>query len=155
MHSNTFPLTLFYDSACPLCDGEMHNLMLRNTEGRLRFVDIAAPGFNGHPPGTTQAQLMALMHGLCADGRVLRGVEVFRLAYGAVGIPQVAAITGLPLLAPLSERLYAFVARHRYLVPHGLSELVFGTALRRAAERAAARGSCRDGTCRVDEAGGC
>lgn len=146
MQSTNFPLTLYYDSACPLCDGEMRNLMLRNTAGLLNFVDIADPAFDAPPPNTNREQLMALMHGLTADGRVLRGVEVFRLAYGAVGIPQVAAITGRPLVAPLSEALYARIARHRYLVPRWLSHLIFGTALRRAAERAA-RANCTNGNC--------
>ena len=85
MDTTIYPLTLYYESACALCNGEMTNLMLRNTEGRLRFVDISAPGFDSPPPGTTLDDLLALIHAQTADGRVLRGVEVFRHAYRAVG----------------------------------------------------------------------
>ena len=43
MTAATYPVTLYYDSACPLCDTEMHNLMLRNQAGQLRFEDVQAP----------------------------------------------------------------------------------------------------------------
>ena len=147
MHNSAYPLTLYYESACPLCNAEMRNLMLRNTGGLLNFVDVSAPGFSDCPPGTTLDDLMALMHGLTADGRVLRGVEVFRLAYSAVGIPQVAALTSLPLIAPLSERLYRVVARNRHRLPRRLITLMFETGLRRAAERAAQQAHCDDKRC--------
>ena len=32
MNETVYPLTLYYESACPLCKAEMQNLMLRNTE---------------------------------------------------------------------------------------------------------------------------
>ena len=38
-----YPLTLYYESACPLCNAEMSNLMLRNTGGHLLFADVSAP----------------------------------------------------------------------------------------------------------------
>ena len=149
--NTTYPLTLFYESACPLCHAEMSNLMLRNTAGLLRFVDVSAPGFKDFPPGTTLTDLMALMHGLTADGRLLRGVEVFRLAYSAVGIPQVAAITSLPFVAPLSEKLYALIARNRHRLPRRLIHAMFETSMRRAAERAS-RARCDGDACQVSQA---
>ena len=146
MNNAIYPLTLYYESACPLCNAEMTNLKLRNTAGLLRFVDVSAPGFDACPPGTTLEDLMALMHGLTADGRVLKGVEVFRLAYSAVGIPQVAALTSLPGIAPLSERVYAVIARNRHRLPRRLITALFERALRRAAEQAATQ-RCDGGTC--------
>ena len=41
-----YPLTLLYDADCPVCSLEMDNLRARDAEGRLVFVDIAAPGFD-------------------------------------------------------------------------------------------------------------
>ncbi len=38
-----YPLTLFFDGACAVCNLEMDNLKARNAGGPLRFVDIAAP----------------------------------------------------------------------------------------------------------------
>ena len=139
MQDTTYPLTLYYESACALCNGEMTNLMLRDTEGKLRFVDVSAAGFDNPPPGTTAADLLELIHAQTADGRVLRGVEVFRLAYRAVGLDWLVAPTTWPLLDRLADRLYPVLARNRHRIPRLVSHLLFETATRRAAERAAQR----------------
>lgn len=42
---NVPALTVYDDAACPICNGEMHNLMLRDVARQVRFVDASAPGF--------------------------------------------------------------------------------------------------------------
>jgi predicted DCC family thiol-disulfide oxidoreductase YuxK len=142
----TYPLTLYYESACPLCNAEMTNLMLRNTEGRLRFADVSAPEFNDIPAGTTMQDLLDLIHARTADGRVIKGVEVFRLAYEAVGLKGISSAIRLPVLGPLAEWAYPLLARNRHRIPRRLVGLLFEGAARRAAERAA-RARCDSGTC--------
>ncbi len=134
-----YPLTLYFDSRCQLCQAEMTNLRLRDRAGLLRFADVWAPGFEG-PPGTTHEQLLALIHARTADGRVLRGVEVFRRAYEAVGLGWVMAATRLPVLGPLADRLYPVLARNRYRLPRWLVGGLFERASRRAALRRCAPG---------------
>jgi len=133
-----YPLTLYYESACPLCNAEMSNLMLRNAEGHLRFADVSAPDFSDLPAGTSMQDLLELIHARRADGRVLKGVEVFRLAYEAVGLGWVSAAMRWPLLRPLAEWGYPVLARNRHRIPRGLVRLMFEGAVRRAAERSAA-----------------
>jgi len=142
----TYPLTLYYESACPLCNAEMTNLMLRNTEGRLRFADVSAAEFNDVPAGTTMQDLLDLIHARTADGRVIKGVEVFRLAYEAVGLKRISAAIRLPVLGPLVEWVYPLLARNRHRIPRRLVGLLFEGATRRAAERAALA-RCDSGTC--------
>ncbi|MDO5692369.1 MAG: DUF393 domain-containing protein [Pseudomonadota bacterium] len=150
MNDITYPLTLYFDGACPLCVADMDNLRLRDSAGRLRFIDASAPGFDAAPAGTTVADLMAAMHARTADGRLLRGVAVFEAAYDAVGLHQVSGWLRSPTWRPLLERLYPFVARHRQHLPRPLVRLLFGRALRRAAEQAAMRRCSADGACRID-----
>lgn len=140
-----YPLTLYYDGGCPLCLAEMHNLMLRNREGLLQFVDIADPA-NAIPAGADRADMMQLLHGRSADGRWLIGVEVFVAMYEAVGLSWVARALGWRWLRPLADALYPVVARHRQRAPKWLSNVVFGRALRHAAERASAS-PCAEGAC--------
>lgn len=147
MSPNHYPLTLYFDASCPLCAAEMENLRLRDAAGHLRFVDASAPGFNAAPDGTTVAELMTLMHARTADGRLLRGVAAFELAYEAVGLTAVSTALGAPLLRPLLNALYPVIARHRQRLPRPLVQLLFGRALRRAATQAASR--------RCDAASGC
>lgn len=134
-----YPLTLYYDSRCQLCKAEMTNLRLRNRAGLLRFADVWAPGFEGLP-GTTHEALLTLIHARTADGQVLRGVEVFRRAYEAVGLGWVTAATRLPVLGPLADHLYPVLARNRYRLPRWLVGGLFERASRRAAQRRCAPG---------------
>ena len=141
-----YPLTLYYESACPLCNAEMSNLMLRNQGGLLRFADVSAPGFYDVPEGTTMQDLLALIHAKTADGRVIQGVLVFELAYRAVGLGRISAALRLPVLRPLADWGYPILARNRHRIPRRLVSLLFEGTVRRAAERAASA-RCDAGTC--------
>jgi predicted DCC family thiol-disulfide oxidoreductase YuxK len=109
----SWPLTLLYDGDCPLCLREMRWLQSRDRAGRLILVDIAAPGFDAAAWGTTQQELMGVMHGVLPDGRIVRRLEVLRLAWSAVGLGWVMAPTGWPLLRWPSNAVYTLFARHR------------------------------------------
>lgn len=147
--NSDFPLTLYFDGNCQLCRAEMRNLELRDVYGQLRFVNIAVVGTDQYPPGADRAALMALIHARCADGRVLRGVEVFWLAYSAVGLPWVARLTSLPGIRGLCDVIYPVIAKHRYRLPQRPIRWVFERALRRASLAAAQRPHC-GAECRVD-----
>lgn len=147
-----YPLTLYYDGACKLCRAEMHNLRLRDVNGQLRFIDIAVADVSLYPAGVDRRALMTLIHAQCADGRVLSGVEVFRLAYSAAGLPWVARLMRLPVIGRLCEVVYPVVARNRYRLPQAPIRWVFEVALRRAARASAQRLHCGE-ECRVDSHG--
>ncbi len=151
MTHNTFPLTLLYDGACPLCMLEMRELMARNTAQLLRFEDISAPGFDATPYGASLAAMNGLIHAQRADGSLVVGVEVFRLAYGAVGLRALVAPTAWPVLKPVVDALYAFFARHRMLLSRWFSPAALWLSARRAAKRSAA---CKEGACDVSSGRG-
>lgn len=154
MSDVTYPLTIYYDAACPLCAREMHALAEHDRDGRLQLLDCSPKGFED--PHATAAQvsqsaMMALIHARDAEGRWFRGVEVFVLAYRAVGIEAVAQMWAHPRLRPLWNRLYPWVARHRM----GLSRLSlsrpFGWWVAWLARRAQRRGAaCAQGACSLD-----
>ena len=145
-----YPLTVYYESARPLCNAEMTNLMLRNTDQLLVFADISAPGFNALPEGTSLQALLEIIHARRADGVVIKGVEVFRLAYEAVGLDRIASALRLPVLRWMADRSYPWVARNRHRFPRGLVRLIFEGDVRRAAERAASA-RCTSAACARDE----
>jgi predicted DCC family thiol-disulfide oxidoreductase YuxK len=91
---------LLYEKACPLCKLEVDNLKVRNSRDMLRFADVSASGFDPTPYGVPMSDLLDAIHATTADGRLVKGVEVFRFAYGAVGLGW--------LTAPL-----AYIAAHR------------------------------------------
>ena len=112
-----FPLTIYYDAACPLCAKEMHALKTGDSDGRLILVDCSHPDFDDGPfsyCGITRESMLNLIHARDAAGRWLKGVEVFETAYGAAGFAELSRLWGHRLLRPWWDRLYPWVARNRY-----------------------------------------
>lgn len=150
-----YPLTLFFDGECPVCRLEMDNLRERDALRRLVFVDIKAPGFDivphaaaaGADADTLFAEMNKLIHAALPDGTLIKGVEVFRRAYGAVGLGLLTAPTALPGISPLAEAAYRVFARNRYAFSAAFMPLITRIAALRAARRARA---CAAGTCTTD-----
>lgn len=111
--------TLLYDGGCPLCLREVAILRRRDQRlqpgaPRLAFVDIDALDYNpAAHGGITYREAMGRIHGLRADGTVLRDVEVFREAYRLVGLGWLYAPTAWPLLRPVVDGAYGLWARWR------------------------------------------
>lgn len=106
---------LLYDGECPLCMREVRMLQRRDRDrGRIAFVDLADPAYDpAAHGGVDYARGMARIHAVLADGRVISGVEVFRVAYEQVGLGWVYALTRLAPVAKLAEAIYTLWARYR------------------------------------------
>jgi predicted DCC family thiol-disulfide oxidoreductase YuxK len=104
---------VFFDGECPLCSREIAMLRRRDLEGRLRFTDIAAAGFDPGSLGLEQATLMARIHGRSSAGELITGVEVFRRIYAALGFKRLVALSRVPWIASALDRVYALFAAHR------------------------------------------
>lgn len=149
----TYPLTLLYDGLCPVCSLEMDHLRERDRHGRLVFVDIAAPGFDAARYGVTLDALDAALHGLCADGRMLRGMPVLRLAYAAAGLGWALAPTGWGPLRPLFDTGYRVFARHRRTISRAAAPLIDAVRGLRARRTAARMAACHAGACGITTRG--
>ncbi|AEG02129.1 thiol-disulfide oxidoreductase DCC family protein [Methylomonas methanica] len=110
---NRSEFTLFYDGKCPICRKEVSWLRWKNTRHKLQFQDIHAEDFDATRFGKSQTELMAEIHGIYPDGRLIKGMPVFRACYHAVGLGWLLAPTGWPLLRPFFDWLYVLFARHR------------------------------------------
>ncbi len=107
---------VFYDGQCPLCRREIG--MLRRLDGRqfIRFTDISEPAFDAAPLGKTYGDLMGEIHGRLPDGTWIKGVEVFRQLYGAVGFRRLVAISRWPGVRQTLNVGYRVFARNRLRV---------------------------------------
>lgn len=103
---------VFFDGDCPLCRREIALVRRLDTKGRVTVTDISAPGFVP-AVGLTQEALMATIHGRLPGGEVVRGVEVFRQLYAAIGFGPVVAVTRLAPIAWALEVGYRWFARNR------------------------------------------
>ena len=104
---------LFYDGECPICRREAAWLKRRDRNGSLEIEDIAALGFDSARYGLNRDEITRVLHGVRADGAVIKGMEAVREAYRAVGLGWLLAPTRLPGLRFLSDLLYGCFARNR------------------------------------------
>jgi len=103
----------YYDGGCGACRRHVQVLARWDRHGRIRFVDIDAPGFDPASVGKTREQLMAQIHGRLPDGTWFEGVEALRRMHAEVGSRSVVALSRWPVIARLLDWGYALVARHR------------------------------------------
>ncbi|ACY18168.1 thiol-disulfide oxidoreductase DCC family protein [Haliangium ochraceum] len=106
-------IEVFFDGDCPLCRREIDMLRRRDDGQRIRFTDIAAPGFRAEGYGKTMDELMGRIHGRLPDGTWIDGVEVFRRLYTAIGLGWLVSLTRLPGVAQLCELGYRVFAKNR------------------------------------------
>ena len=143
---STYPLTLLYDESCPLCKLEIDNLKARNSKGLLAFVDASAPDFDSAQYAIPRTDLMAVIHAETADGTMVKGMAVFRLAYDAVGLGWLTRPTAWPILQPLFDRAYIWLADNRHGLSRKFGWLVTSVTAYRADQRAK---GCKQGRCDI------
>ena len=110
-----YPLTVYYDASCPLCRAEVETLKARDRDDVLELVDCSTPGFAA-VGGVTQEAMMARIHARDAQGRWLRGLDVFAAIYAAAGLRFLARLYASAALRPLLDRVYPWIADHRQLL---------------------------------------
>lgn len=104
---------VFYDGDCPLCHREIELLRKLDRRERIQFTDIAAAAFRTDGLGVSHDQLMGEIHARLPDGSLIKGVEVFRRLYAAVGFGPLVSLTRLPGVSHALDAAYSVFARNR------------------------------------------
>jgi predicted DCC family thiol-disulfide oxidoreductase YuxK len=108
-----YPLTVFFDGACPICVREI--ALMRRLDRRRRLVccDFARPDYDTASINISPAELGRVIHARWADGDVITGVEVFRAMWDAVGLGVLTKLSRLSFVESLVLKAYAWFARNR------------------------------------------
>ena len=106
---------VFFDGDCPLCLREINMLKwLDRRQGSIRFTDITDLSFDAMvETGLSNDQLMAEIYGRLPSGELVKGMDVFRALYSAVGLGLLFAPTAWPGLKFGFDKLYAAFAKNR------------------------------------------
>ncbi len=104
---------VYFDGECPLCRREIAWLRRQDRLGPLRFVDIAAEDFCEEELGFEHAHFMAEIQGRLPNGEWIRGVEVFRQIYVALGWGALVRATRWPGVSHGLDWAYRIFARNR------------------------------------------
>ena len=113
MEEKIYPLEFLYDGSCPLCRSDVARLRKADRNNRLEFIDITEADFDPDTYGRSLEMLMARIHARRADGLIVEGPEVFRLAMAAIGLGWLVAPTRWPLFNIATEVTYSWFARNR------------------------------------------
>ena len=116
-----YPLTLFFDSTCPLCAAEMRQLRSLDTAGRLCFADIYAEDFATCYPHIDVAAADRYLHGEYADGSMIYGLDVTCGAWRAVDRKRWLLILRWPIIRWFADIAYRLFARNRYTISYLLT----------------------------------
>lgn len=136
-----YPLTIYFDASCRLCNSEMQNIKLHDIDNQLVLIDCSSPDFDDtvcKDNDISQTAMMNRLHAQDAEGKWLIGVAAFEVIYLTVGMAFIAKLWGSPITRPWAERLYPWVVKHRYALSKiGLPELfgLWGKYVARKAEK--------------------
>lgn len=149
----SYPLRIYYDHSCPLCRTEMFALKNYDVNQRLDLVDCSSENFSdeyAYQAGYCRAEMMRLIHARDAAGQWLIGVAVFEAAYGATGVIGMEKMWANPVLRPMWNRIYPWIADNRmFLSKLGVTKL-FGWMVTRAAKKANAKSqACANDICEL------
>lgn len=111
----SWKVRLLYDGECPLCIREV-NFLTKKDAGRgiVDFVDIADENYDPRANAEIDfATAMGRIHGILADGTVIKNVEVFQRVYEELGMGWIYAITKVPILGAIADGLYGIWADWR------------------------------------------
>ncbi|MFO7982882.1 MAG: DUF393 domain-containing protein [Desulfuromonadales bacterium] len=121
MQQPRFPLTVFYDGSCRVCDAEMDRYRKKAPPERICFVDISDPGFDPGAYGKSLDDFMQQLHVLDADGRFYLAVDGFRAIWQAMPGPSLFSLLGrlvqLPGVYSLAHLGYRLFAKGRKYLP--------------------------------------
>ena len=108
---NTVPLTVWYNTRCPVCDAGISRQKRRLVEavkaGRVAFLDINMETDALAAHGATLDDIRRRLHATDAEGRLLVGADVAIAVWRATpGEGWLAALFGNPLMLPLTRFVY-------------------------------------------------
>jgi predicted DCC family thiol-disulfide oxidoreductase YuxK len=156
-------VNVIYDSKCSVCRLEIDWLSRRDQRmnaptPKLKMTDLESAKYPYNPSDPANGNVsygegMAAIHAVTNDGKVLKGVEVFALAYQQVGLGWLFAITKWPVFEPLVQVAYDIFAKYRTNVTRGssLDSLVQAYEEKKSLEQEKAAQDC-DVACKTKNA---
>ncbi len=116
-----WPLTLYFDGACPLCSREVAFLRRRSTAAKLILIDIDGDNFDPSPLGLTIEQLRSCLYARFANDQWVTGLDATLWSWRAAGVGiWTAPLAWRPLRPVLSVfyRLFCLLRPSLAWLPH-------------------------------------
>lgn len=113
-HNRGMDGVLFFDGKCGMCTRARNRLLRLNRTGRLRTEPLQKPG-TAERLGVAPEHLMESVWWLDSSGEVFGAAKAVNAAVSAaLGTRLPLRVYGVPGVAAVEERVYRWVATHRY-----------------------------------------
>lgn len=106
-------LTVFYDGTCPLCAKEMAALSKKDSNKKIKTVDIFSDEMVDYPE-IDIAKANTILHAIDQDRKLLLGLDGVHRAWSIVGKGWLYAPLRWQFIKPIADKLYLVFAAHRY-----------------------------------------
>ena len=150
-----YPLTVYFDASCRLCNSEMQNIKAHDANNQLILIDCSSQQFDDSPfkpQVIRKVDMMTLLHAQDAKGQWWIGVDAFTVIYETVGLNMLSKLWGSRLTRPWAKRLYPWIARNRQLLSFIGLPVLFNCWQKHAVRKSLKRSqTCHQQGCSVDE----
>jgi len=117
MDQHTPTLTIIFDGSCGFCTATTLILRSLDWRKRIRLVPFQQPGIP-EQYGLTLQQCETSVWAILLSGRKYSGARAISAALDAITVVPIFSLLYLfPLIGPLEEKLYHWVARNRHHFP--------------------------------------
>lgn len=109
------PITVYYNSACPVCDAGIRSQKERMQGCNVQWVDVHGDPAAAQEVGAPLEAVRERLHVKDAQGRVVVGADAFEALWSRTpGQHWLARLAGLPGLRGLARWAYDRLARALY-----------------------------------------
>lgn len=106
---------LFFDGSCPLCRREIHHYRQLDKNRAINWLDIANKPAELAEHNLSSSQAMRFIHGVDAEGTLVRGLEAFMMVWRELPYyRRLATVIEILRLQPLLNLAYERFANWRF-----------------------------------------
>ena len=107
-------LTFLFDGGCPLCLRETNFLKKRDISKQIAFIDISSEDYDqSFYKNISYSEAMSNLHGIMANGEIIRGLDVLAYSYELVGLGWIYYPLKIKFLSPILRLVYRYWAKYR------------------------------------------
>ncbi|WLF83642.1 thiol-disulfide oxidoreductase DCC family protein [Moraxella sp. ZY210820] len=119
-------VTMYYDDKCPICTAEAKTLASHSDNIHIIGVHDALDELER--AGFSYQDVMTYVCVKDEHGRWYTAMDAIRVLYQVADLP-LSKFLNLPIVKPLSDKLYPVIARNRYRIPKSMVRLFTGKKL--------------------------
>ena len=107
-------LKLLYDGECPICKREICILQKKESQSKIKFVDISSEEFSSLENNNIDYNTaMSQIHAINGEGEVLVGISVFPTVYARSQLLVTSTLLRIPFIKRILKPLYSLFAKKR------------------------------------------